>query len=286
MPVNKNSCAQNVSSEEHISYERMPENIKINCLGRLITAISLATEHQDSKEYAQLQDNKEELEELKELMQEILHNDSTAMALDTCKSQTILQFIQKNQEHLKAVSSSLYLSALQAIMQGKNQEFPEHPISFPQHPLAFYAQLLNDFVETRFFSLSEDAGTIITHAFNYCCQKLYNECVKLEESITKKLITNVVDCMWTFALVEKNKNEIIYVLGGWRYANLMVILEELRQKYADQSIENLDDSSMLKLMEALTAGASLMEDNNDEGESEDTEDDDEEDDGCCCHGCK
>ena len=128
-------------------------------------------------------------------------------------------------------------------MQGKDQAFPEHPASFAEHPIAFYAQLLNDFVETRFFSLNEESGTIITHAFNYCCQKLYNECVKLEEQITKKLINNVVDCMWLFTLLEKNKNEIIYVLGGWRFANLMVILEELRQKYADQSLENLDDQA-------------------------------------------
>jgi hypothetical protein len=78
-------------------------------------------------------------------------------------------------------------------------------------------------------------------------------------------------------IIRKNKNEVIYVLGGWRYANLTVILEEMRQNYADQSLENLDDKQMLKLMEALAAGAPM-------GESAD--EDSEDDNGCCGCGCE
>ena len=90
--------------------------------------------------------------------------------------------------------------------------------------------------------------------------------------------------MWLFTLLEKNKNEVIYVLGGWRYANLMVILEELRQKYSDQSLENLDDQHMIKLMEALTAGSSIL--SNDEQDEQEGEEEDEDGDDCCCHsGC-
>ena len=98
--------------------------------------------------------------------------------------------------------------------------------------------------------------------------------MKLEEQVTRKQIDNVVDCMWLFTLLEKNKNEVIYVLGGWRTAAMMVILEELRQKHADQSLENLEDKQMIKLMEALAESASFA----DSG----CEDCDDEDCGCGC----
>ena len=88
--------------------------------------------------------------------------------------------------------------------------------------------------------------------------------------------------MWLFTLLEKNKNEIIYVLGGWRYANIMVILEGLRQQYSDQSLENLDDQAMLKLMEALAAGSSMLDEQED-GTGDDEQDEDEDD--CCHSGC-
>jgi hypothetical protein len=195
------------------------------------------------------------------------------LALDAGDATSILQFIGQHQEQLKTVIAPLFNNALKAIIAGKDQEFPEQPCSFAQHPLAFYAQLINDFIEIQFFALNEEAGTTITNAFNYCCQKLYNACVNLEEQITKKLINNVVDCMWLFTLLEKNKNEVIYVLGGWRYAQMMVILEELRQKYADQSLENLEDKQMIKLMEALAAGLSM-----DNGTEEECDD-------CCCQDC-
>ena len=265
-------------------YEQISANVKVNQLGHLITAITLVTEQQNSKEYAELQENSTELENLKEFMELLLQNDDCALALSACTNNDILNFIQKNQEHLKTVVISVYMPALQAILAGKDQEFPENPGSFAEHPIAFYAQLLNDFVETRFFALNEESGTTITHAFNYCCQKLYTACTNLEEQVTKKLITSVVDCMWLFTLLEKNKNEVIYVLGGWRYANLMVILEELRQKYSDQSLENLDDQHMIKLMEALTAGSSIL--SNDEQDEQEGEEEDEDGDDCCCHsGC-
>jgi len=281
MPAH-NNCSCNQTCSENLPYNQLPENTKINLLGHLITAITLATEQQDSKEYAQLQENKEELACLKEFMQEILKDDSIALELDACNGIELVDFIKKHQEHLKIVSTSLYLPTLQTILQGKNQEFPENPASFAEHPVAFYAQLLNDFAETRFFAMNEEAGTLITHTFNYSCQKLYTECVNLEELITKKLITNVVDCMWLFTLLEKNKNEIIYVLGGWRYANIMVILEGLRQQYSDQSLENLDDQAMLKLMEALAAGSSMLDEQED-GTGDDEQDEDEDD--CCHSGC-
>ena len=277
----KHCCSSSHVTSEKLSYAQIPVNIKINLLSHLITTINFITGEQDSKEYAQLHENSEELTSLKEFLQEILQKEVVAPELDTCNSLDILGFIQKHQDQLKLVSSSLYLSALQAILQGKDQMFPENPASFAEHPIAFYSQLLNDFAETRFFAMNDEAGKLITQTFNYCCQKLYNECGKLEEVVTKKLILNVVDCIWLFTLLEKHKNEIIYVMGGWRYANTMVILEGLRQQYADQSLENLDEQSMLKLMEALTTESSMLDDEEDDEDELDDNDENEQDD--CCH---
>jgi hypothetical protein len=265
-------CCQH-NDPEHLTYEQLTEDVKVNHVGNLISAITCVTEHQDSQEYAQLKENTEELSKLKEFIQIILPNDASTMALETGGTLAVLTFIAQHQEQLKTVTATLFSNALKAILAGEDQDFPEQPNSFDEHPLAFYAQLINDFVETQFFSLSEEMGATITQTFNYCCQKLYNECVKLEEQITKRLINNVVDCMWLFTLLEKNKDEVIYVFGGWRYAQVLVILEELRQKYADQSLENLDDTQMIKLMEALAAGLSIGNDN------------EEEDDDCCCNDC-
>jgi hypothetical protein len=265
-------CCQH-DNPECLSYDQLTEDVKINRLGKLISAITRITEHQDSQEYAQLKEDAEELASLKELIQIIDPNNANTMTLDAGDATAILTYIAQHQEQLKAVTTTLFNDALKAILAGKDQEFPEQPGSFAEHPIAFYAKLINDFVEIQFFALSESMGTTITQTFNYCCQKLYNACTKLEEQTTKKLIDNVVDCMWLFTLLEKNKNEIIYVLGGWRYAQIMVILEELRQKYADQSLENLEDTKMIKLMEALAAGLSIGD------ESE------EENDDCCCHDC-
>lgn len=263
------NCCQN--KPEQLSYAELTEDAKIHQLGQLITAITCITEHQDSEEYAQLQADSANLENLQEFLHAIL---PSTINLDTSDSTALLQSIYKQQDQLKTICSSLYIDALNAILSGKDQEFSENPASFAEHPAVFYAQLLNDFVETKFFALSEQSGSIITNTFNYCCQKLYNECFKLEESITKRQIHNLVDCMWLFSLLEMHKNEIIYVLGGWRYANITVILEELRQSHADQSLENLDDKQMLKLMEALAAGASM-----------DKCGCDDEEDNCCC-GCE
>ena len=265
-------CCQH-DTPEHLSYEQLTEDLKVQHLGNLISAITLVTERQDSEEYAQLKEDTEQLAQLKELVKAILPSDPSCMTLDASDASAILPFIAQHQEQLKPVVATLFHDALKAILAGKDQAFPEQPRSFTEHPIAFYAQLINNFVEIQFFALSETAGSTITQTFNYCCQKLYNECVKLEEQVTKKLIDNVVDCMWLFTLLEKNKNEVIYVLGGWRYAQIMVILEELRQKYADQSLENLEDAKMVKLMEALAAGLSM--ENGSEEESDD----------CCCHDC-
>jgi hypothetical protein len=262
---------------ERLTYEQLTENVKIHRLGQLMSAITCATEQQDSQEYTQLQEDTDGLNDLKEFMHIILPNETLASSLHSCNGNDILSFIQQHQEELKKISASLFIPALKAIMEGKDQEFPEQPSSFAEHPIAFYAQLLNDFVEIKFFALSEEDGSTITRTFNFCCQKLYNASATLEEQVTKKEINTVVDCMWLFTLLEKHKNEVIYVLGGWRYANMMVMLEELRQKYADQSLENLEDKQMIKLMEALAASASMEEGCgcDDENSSDD----------CCC-GCK
>lgn len=265
-------CCQH-DTPEHLSFEQLSEAVKVHRLGELISAITCVTEHQNSEEYAQLKEDTEQLESLKELIQIIEPNDTNIMVLDAGDTAAVLTYIAQHQEQLKTVTATLFSNALKAILAGKDQEFPEQPGSFAEHPIAFYGKLINDFVETQFFALSEELGTTITQTFNFCCQKLYNACTNLEEQVTKKLIDNVVDCMWLFTLLEKNKNEIIYVLGGWRYAQIMVILEELRQKYADQSLENLEDAKMIKLMEALAAGLSIG------NESE------EECDDCCCHDC-
>jgi hypothetical protein len=266
-------CCQH-DNPECLSYEQLTEDVKIHRLGKLISAITCITEHQDSSEYAQLKENSDELTSLKEIIQLIDHNNTNVMALDAGNTTAIMTYIAQHQEQLKTIITPLFNNALKAILEGKDQEFPEQPGSFAEHPLAFYAQLINDFVEIQFFAVSEEMGTTITQTFNYCCQKLYNACSKLEEQVTKKLIDNVVDCMWLFTMLEKNKNEVIYVLGGWRYAQIMVILEELRQKYADQSLENLEDTKMIKLMEALAAGLSIGDDETEE-----------ECDDCDCHDC-
>lgn len=282
---NKENCAT-CCQEEQVAYEHMPVQVKIDLLGRLITAITLVTEHAESEEYCQLQENEEELEELSSFLPDMLSGDKLATVFNSCCSNNILALIKKNSEQLKLVSSSEYITFVQEIAQGKHQEFPELPTSFKEHPVDFYAQLLHSFVDTQFFPLDQKFGEIVTKTFEYCCQKLYTASLKVEEMVVKQQINNIVDCMWNFALLEKNKNEIIYVLGGWRFASMMVILEELREKYSDQSLDNLDDRSMLKLIEALSVGSSFdSEDEDEENDEDDEDEDDEEDDDCCHHGC-
>jgi hypothetical protein len=266
------SCNCQHNTQEHTSYEQLTENEKIQGLGQLITAITCVTEHQDSQEYAQLKEDTDELDTLKEFMLAMLSDDLIASALQPCSGAAILTFIQQHQEHLKEISSSRFFAALKAIGQGKDQNFSEQPESFSEHPIELYADLLHDIVETKFSTLSEEEVAIITRVFNYCCLKLYTECAKVEEQVNKKIITSIVDCMWLFTLLDQHKEECIYVLGGWRFANMMARLEELREEYADQPLENLEDAQMLKLMEALVAGASTKE----------CGCEDEEDEGCCC----
>lgn len=285
MTTNKHSSACKDSSEPSVSFDQLSLNSKIHSLGQLITAITLVTEHEGSDEYIEFQNDTEQIDELKAFLPVMIEHAGIKNIL--YDDSNIIAFIKTHKDQLKQLCTSIYSQTLQQIINNKIEESEESSPLMEDHPIAIYSGLLHDFAETRFFSCDEEIATLITHSFNYCCQKLYNACVQLEEQITKKSITSIVDCLWNFGLLEQNKNEVIYVLGGWRLSHMMVELEEMREAYSNQPLTNLNDHDMLKLMEALAAGAAVCDETccQDICEDELEEEDDDEDDECCHQSC-
>jgi len=268
------------SSAEHTSYKQMSLNCKIDLLGKLITAIAIITDPEYSQECEQLQHDIDELQTLQGIVPVILSDNSETIVYD---GSDVVQFIKQHETDLKNLCITLYSQALQDIIKNK-QAINEHESLLEQHPINMYAQFLNSFSETQFFPIPDNMVDLVTEGFNFCCQRIYDECLAIEEQIAQNAITSIVDCMWYIGLLGKNKDQIMYVLGGWRLSRIMVALDELREQYADQPLTDLDDQEMLKLMEALAAQdessaaycESCCEDDDDD------EEDEEEDDECCC----
>lgn len=269
------------SSAEHTSYKEMSLNCKVDLLGKLITAIALITDPEYSQECEQLQHDTDELKTLQGILPLILTGNSETVVYD---DSNVVQFIKQHENDLKNLCVTLYSQALQDIIKAK-PETGEHESLLEQHPINMYAQFLNSFSETQFFPIPDSMVDLVTKGFNFCCQKIYDECVAIEEQITQKSITSIVDCMWFIGLLGKNKDQIMYVLGGWRLSRIMVALDELREQYADQPLTDLDDQDMLKLMEALAAqeeSSSACCESCCIDEDDDDEEDEDEDDECCC----
>ncbi len=289
MTTNKHSRACQDSSEPSVSFEQLSLNSKIHSLGQLITAITLVTEHEGSEEYSEFQHDTDLLDEIKAFLPVLIEHAGIKNIL--YDDSDIITFIKTHKDQLKQLSTSIYSQTLQQIINNKIEECEESSSLMADHPIAIYSELLHDFAETQFFSCDEEIAMLITRSFNYCCQKLYNACIQLEEQISKKSITTLVDCMWNFGLLEQNKNEVIYVLGGWRLSHMIVGLEEMREAYSNQSLTDLNDHDMLKLMEALAAGTAACDETccqgicEDELEEEEDDDDDDDDNECCHQSC-
>jgi len=284
-----------VSSAEHTSYNQMPLNCKIDFLGNLVTAIAIITDPEYSQECEQLQQDTDELTSLQEILQAILAGNMENIAYD---GSNIVHFIKQHENDLKNLCVKLYSQAVQDIIKEKKVSGEQESL-LEQHPINMYAQFLNSLSETQFFPISEEMVDLVTQGFNFCCQKIYNECLAIEEHITQKTITSLVDCIWYLALLGKNKDQIIYVLGGWRFLRIMVALEELHEQYADQPLTDLDDQEMLKLMDAFAAQEEIIsscnescyreeeeeeeEDDDDDNDNDDGDDEEENDECCCCH---
>ncbi|HML19018.1 MAG TPA: hypothetical protein PKD74_00375 [Candidatus Dependentiae bacterium] len=266
------------SSAEYTSYNQMSLNCRIDLLGKLVTAIAIITDPEYSQECEQLQQDTDELKSLQGILPVILAGNPEALAYD---GSDIVQFIKQHENDLKNLCIKLYSQALQDIVKEKKLS-GEHESLLEQHPINIYAQFLNSFSETQFFPIPDEMVDLVTQGFNFCCQKIYNECLAIEEHITKKTITSIVDCMWYIGLLGKNKDQIMYVLGGWRFSRIMVALEELREQYADQPLTDLDDQEMLKLMEALAAQEEATSSCSESCCCDEDDDDEEEDDECCC----